>query len=368
MLILAVALAATSSAILISRLDNSDEAIFVEEVKTFMVEAPGLGSLVTWENRLAWMTISDPSGKNARVEMHDLDEGKTRVIAEGLYAGGISWVRGSKDTVAYVAFDSLPCDDTDEKERQASGCAGKPRPWKLMAADVKSGKAKQIAKSSNEIQQTYPILPEIEWPWVIWPNPPSEPGLRPTSRGIVVYDLRNSKSKVLVPAAITGKATINEGNVIFSAAVPSPNKWDLFTVSADGSKPSRKLTSSGKVFLPRAANRLIAWQEPIKNAPDAGADSAIWTLPINGKDEPTRLSGRGNNPFPGDGFVVWLASPKQGGQLLFSGVSKSKQPEILEPYPSFGPGWWADGDRVVWSTVNQSKDKPVSMIHIAKVD
>jgi hypothetical protein len=296
-------------------------------------DAPNIGSLVTWDHYLAWMEISDPSGKNGRVRVHDLDKKTTKTVAEGLYSGGVSWVRGGGDAVVYLSFEHLACDDASEKERTDSGCAQKPRAWEVYAADIKKGEKRKLVSSSGDQGKLLPVLPEVEWPYVVWTNPASLVQGRPVARGIFVYDLRKNKTHVVAPGAIVARAAIADGKVVFTGEVPGVNRWDLFSVRPDGSG-SRRLTRSGKVIWHRAANRAVAWVEPNADKPDpAHPDVSIWTKSLGKRDKPVRIAKQGADPFPGDGFVVWITPADQGGELLAQESDGAGDPLALEPHP-----------------------------------
>jgi hypothetical protein len=324
-----------------------------------------IGSLVTWGGYMAWMGYSDPSGKGARIFVHDLKSKKTEVLAKDLFAGGLSWVRGGGNFVVYLSLAHLPCDDLPQDKRDTT-CLTKPRPWQVLSADLKSGKQNQIAASKTAADEVYPPLPEVSFPYAVWANPPTEASSS-SPRGIAVYDFKSKKKQTVLPGTIVARATVGNGTLVYAAAVPGAGKWDLFSASPEGKK-IRRLTNSGRVIFPRTSDSLVTWQE--KQAASGGqpqADLSAWVTRISGKSRPLRIAAKGSNPAPGDGFVVWVALPSEGEQLLLRDDQAKTQPVVLEQQPNFAAGWWADGSRLVWATTSQDGPKLTSVIHVAEV-
>jgi hypothetical protein len=138
--------------------------------------------------------------------------------------------------------------------------------------------------------------------------------------------------------------------------------------NVNGKGQIKRLTTSGKVIFPRSANGMVAWQEPsATNANQSSADLSPWMRSVSGKDHPMRLAPKGSNPFPGDGFAVWISSPAEGGQLLAKDPRSKAEPIVVEQQPAFAAGWWAFGDRLVWATTAQQVSKITTTIHIARV-
>lgn len=237
-----------------------------------------------------------------------------------------------------MSFARLPCDDLTDEEKKAQNCSSQPRSWQMFSVDVRSGKKHEIAASKTDLDQRSPPLPELSWPYVVWTVPPTEISPKPISRGIGVYDLQDKKGKVIVPGAIVGRSTIDEDTVVYTSAVPGADRWDLFAGKVSGKGNVERLTTSGKVIFPRSANGMVAWQEPSTTNPDQPADLIPWARPIDGKDKPVRLATKGSNPFPGDGFVIWISAPTEGAQLLVKDPRSKAEPIVVEQQPNFSAG------------------------------
>jgi hypothetical protein len=354
---------------LVFRHGNSNTPLRIEPQRTAAAADPNVGSLITWDNYVAWIGYSDPSGRDAHVLLYDLETKKTKTLAKGFsVTGGPAWVRGSKDALVYLSFARLACDDLPDDQKKAANCSSQLRGWQMFSVDVRSGKQRQIVASKTEIDQRFPPLPELSWPYVVWTAPPTETSPRPTSRGIAVYNLKARKGKVMLTGTITGRITIEGKTLVFTAAVPGADRWDLFAANVSGKGSLRKLTTSGKVIFPRASDGLVAWQEPSTSNPNQpSTDLSPWVRSISGKDHPVRIATKGSNPFPGDGFVVWISSPAEGGQLLAKDPKSKKEPIVVEQQPAFATGWWASGNRLVWATTAQQGPKTITTIHMARV-
>jgi hypothetical protein len=369
LVLLVVLLTLVSATLLIFRSRNSNALLRIQPERTITAAAPYIGSLITWDDYIAWIGYSDPSGKDAHVLLYDLESKKTKTLAKGFsVTGGPAWVRGSKDALVYLSFARLACDDLPDDKKKAANCSSQPRGWQMFSVDVRSGKQRKISASKTEIDQRFPPLPELSWPYVVWTAPPAETSPRPTSRGIAVYDLEARKGKVMFTGTITGRTTVEGKTLVFTAAVPGADRWDLFAANVSGKGSLRKLTTSGKVIFPRVSDGLVAWQEPSASNPNqSSTDLSPWVRSISGEDHPVRIATKGSNPFPGDGFVVWISSPAGGGQLLAKDPRSKQEPIVVEQQPAFAAGWWAFGDRLVWATTAQQDDKAAVAIHIARM-
>lgn len=81
-------------AFLILRTSHSNDALRIEPKQTISASDLFVGSLVTWDDYVAWMGYSQLTDKDARILLYDLENKKTKTLAEAIAAIGPAWIRG----------------------------------------------------------------------------------------------------------------------------------------------------------------------------------------------------------------------------------------------------------------------------------
>jgi hypothetical protein len=304
-------------------------------------------SITTWDHYVAWAGGDSEASNPNRIALYDLDTRITRVIARSSWnTGEIDWVRGSRGTIVYTELARIPSDEDPNV------------PWRVFAVDISTGRKRQIAASKRPSDEILQPFPSIEWPWIVDISPPSKPSTE--TADIVSYDLRDGRRLVLVPSGHPGSVTIDHGLVFYGEI--TGGQQDLFVVPVDGSGKPRRLTTSGRVALPKAANGGVTWQEPPQGDPDS-----LWYMPTNPLGSPIQFAQGGSNAFPGQGFVLWYTVD---GRLVASDPLDAREPTVLDSpdqttgsIPSLPAKWWTFGDRAAWVS-DIIGDLPTATIHI----
>jgi hypothetical protein len=162
-----------------------------------------------------------------------------------------------------------------------------------------------------------------------------------------------------VDAKFPDVPTVDNGWVFFEA--DSPDGRDAYGTPCSGG-PVTRLTSSGRVAYPMAANGLLAWQEPIQGDP-----TSVW-VKAEGSAEaaPIRLTGDRNqgNVVTGRGFVLWLDGT---GQLVVrdSGARAAAATLPNQDHLSIAARWTTHDDMLAW--VNEDSTNARYTLYTATV-
>jgi hypothetical protein len=312
----------------------------IEEIAT---THRGVFGLSAWKDHFAWGQTTESNQTPNSVMVYDLRTRTGAEVAAGKSRGQIDPVVGGADDEDLVFFVQLGNAISDLNPNTT---------WTLSAVNTKSGARKEIAAEPRPSLGLSSPTPSVQGQWVAWAQ------LDPSTKkmALMSFDLTASKSRSLLPDVNPSVVSVWDG-IVYYDSVDGAGHVDVYGLAADGSGPPRKLTGSGLVALPRAANGWLAWQEPQRGDPQSE-----WLAPLDKPQSVIRLAGgTQGNGHPGAGFAIWLNSDG----ALVAGTGSGDDVVIDSGNVNVAARWSVFGDTVVWADHDKSAglDK-VRAVHI----
>lgn len=327
-------------------------ALTITQQATVVRSGAKVGRLSAWNHYLTWSEGDQHSVGGSRVIVDDVDSGEVTTVVDVSATGhDIDPVVGTEvgGGADYVIYTELSNPIGDQKPNAS---------WRLWALKLGTRQPQLVAQDLTPSPGLAAPYPRAQGMWVVW----SELSPATSDWNVRSLDLKTWTIRTLATNTGAQSPSVYNGLVYYDGRDPGSRAVDLYEVPADGSRPSKQLTHTGNIALPRAGDGLVVWQEPA-----TGQAQSEWVESSADDSAPVLLaSDEGGNVVPGHGFVLWysllsdalMATPVTGRQL---GVPQKVNGAGLL---NLGPRWSASGSLVAWATL----DGPgTTTIHIADV-